>query len=208
MSRDTSEGGEEAGESGREQRGMTRRRLVASGAATWATVGLAGCNYITDPGPETPAVSTETTTTGNATAGNETASNTTDDGGDSGGSGSGGDSGGGGSGGQETETSCASVGRFSRGMEVGLHVAIYDPETGEPLGADAVDSVTVEFPDAEYGPVELNWEGPHEAYDRDMWGSKIETDEETEPGTYEYEVNVASDEDEVAATISDRFTIV
>jgi hypothetical protein len=185
---------------------MTRRRLVASGAATWATVSLAGCSYITDPGVDTPTVSTETTTTGNVSTGNETSgpSEPTEEGTEE-------------STPEETETAteeetgtsgCASIGRFTRGMEVGLHVAIYDPETGDPLGADAIDAVTIEFPDADYGPVELNWEGPHEAWDRDTWGSKIVTDEETDPGTYEYEVNVASNEDTVAATISDRFTIV
>ena len=121
--------------------GMTRRRLVASGAATWASVSLAGCNYITDPGVETPAVSTETTTTGNTSTTNETSNTTDSDGGT-------GDDSTDGSTEEETGTSCASIGRFSRGMEVGLHVAIYDPETGEPLGADAVDSVTIEFPDA------------------------------------------------------------
>ena len=199
MPQDTagSNDGTDSDESETGRSGITRRRLVASGAATWASVSLAGCNYITDPGVETPAVSTETTTTGNTSATNET-SDTTGDEGESAATPTE----------EETGTSCASVGRFSRGMEVGLHVAIYHPETGEPLGADAVDSVTIEFPDADYGPVELNWEGPHEAYDRDTWGSKIETDADTDPGTYEYEVNVASDEETVAATISDRFTIV
>ena len=205
MNRDTSsETAEEAtgggGESD-ERSALTRRRLVATGAATWASVSLAGCNYITDPGVETPAVSTETTTTGNTSTTNETSNTTDSDGGTD-------DDSTGGSNEEETGTSCASIGRFSRGMEVGLHVAIYDPETGEPLGADAVDSVTIEFPDADYDPLELNWEGPHEAFDRDTWGSKIETDVDTEPGTYEYEVNVESDEDTVAATVSDRFTIV
>ncbi|MDS0281642.1 hypothetical protein [Haloarcula onubensis] len=204
MPRDTADldDGTVPGESETEQRkgGMTRRRLVATGAATWATVSLAGCNYITDPGVETPAVSTETTTTGNTSTSNETSTDDSSDGG----SDDSGDTGGG----EETETSCASVGRFSRGMEVGLHVAIYDPATGDPLGADAVDGVTVTFPNADYGPVELNWEGPHEAYDRDTWGSKIETDADTEPGTYEYEVHVESENEGDTATITDEFTVV
>ena len=198
---DTAGGGEADTES--EQRGLTRRRLVASGAATWATVSLAGCNYITDPGVETPTVTTETTTTDDPSGVTETTDeNATAD-----------------ADGESTETptetpteesttSCASIGRFSRGMEVGLHVGIYDPETGDPLGADAIDAVTIEFPDADYGPVELNWEGAHEAYDRDTWGSKIVTDADTEPGTYEYEVVVESEREEVASTISDRFTVV
>lgn len=175
---------------------LTRRRLVASGAATWASVSLAGCNYITDPGTETetetPTVTTETTTTDDPSPSNET-----DDG-------------------EQTETpteerttSCANIGRFARGMEVGLHVGIFDPETGDPLGSDAVESVNIEFPDADYDPIELNWEGPHEAYDRATWGAKIVTDATTEPGTYEYVVNVeTSDERDLQTTIMDRFTIV
>jgi hypothetical protein len=219
MPRDTSSTDEEtmSGESEQNQDRsvLTRRRLVASGAATWATVSIAGCNYITDPGVDEPTVTTETTTTDDPSASTDTSEDTggstdapdgtetpaspdtptetTDE--------------------EEEETttttsSCASIGRFARGMEVGLHVGIYDPETGDPLGADAIESVTIEFPDADYGPVELNWEGPHEAYDRDTWGSKIETDGETEPGTYEYEVDVESDRDDVATTISDQFTVV
>jgi len=201
---------------------ITRRRLVASGAATWASVSLAGCNYITDPGPPdeggdggdggddpTPTVTTTTTTTDSppATPTDDGTPGGTDDGGDD----------------TPTETpsptptatptatpteSCDSIGRFFPGMEVGLHVSIYDPETGEALGGDAIDSVTVEFPGADFGPLELNWEGPHEAFSRDSWGSKVVTDDDAEPGTYEYHVSVNGGEADVEGTISDQFTIV
>lgn len=199
-----------------DDRSLTRRRLVAAGAATWASVSVAGCQYITDPGTDTPTetdtptVTTETTTTddpstpgstGSEENESETSAETP----------------------TETETpsptptpteaptttACENVARFAPGMEVGLHVGIFDPESGEPLGADAIESVTVEFPDADYGPLELNWEGAHEAYDAATWGSKIVTDLDTEPGTYEYEVNVdGGEETDIAATIADRFTIV
>lgn len=174
---------------------VSRRRLVAASAATWASVSLAGCTYITDPGVDSesgPTVTNETTTTGN------TSNTTNESGGDSGGES------GGGSGGDD----CASIGRFRAGMEVGLHVGIFDPETGDPLGAESVDSVTVEFPDADYGPVELNWEGAHEAYDRSTWGSKIVTDEDAEPGDYEYEVHIEGDDADVETTVTNQFTIV
>ena len=194
---DSAESTDEAPADGTDKQGLTRRRLVASGAATWATVSLAGCNYITDPGVETPTVTTETTTTDDPSPANGTNESTED-----------GDPEPTETPTEESTTSCASIGRFARGMEVGLHVGIYDPETGDPLGADAIDAVTIEFPEADYGPVELNWEGAHEAYDRDTWGSKIVTDADTDPGTYEYEVNVESDREDVAATISDRFTVV
>ncbi|QKY15490.1 hypothetical protein [Halorubrum sp. CBA1229] len=170
---------------------VSRRRLVAAGAATWASVSLAGCTYITDPGVEPddgePTVTNETTTTGNTTNGTS--------GNESGGDGEGED--------------CASIGRFSAGMEVGLHVGIFDPETGDPLGADAIDSVVVEFPDADYGPLELNWEGAHEAWDRATWGSKIVTDEDTDPGDYEYEVHIEGGEEiDLETTVTNQFTIV
>ncbi len=190
---------------------------MAAGAATWATASVSGCQYITDPGTgdddtDTPTVTTETTTTdepvGPATPTDP--GDGTDDPDDP-------------DGGSEetptptatptptpppTTTSCASLGRFAAGMEVGLHVALYDPETGEPLDDDAVDAVRVEFPDAEYGPLELNWEGDHEAYDADTWGSKIATSPDTERGTYRYEVTVEADDETVETKVADQFTVV
>lgn len=177
---------------------VTRRRVVAAGAATWASVSLAGCTYITDPGP---TVTNETTTTGNSSSGNSSDSdgNTSDsDGNESDGSEDG-----------ESGDDCASIGRFSPGMEVGLHVGIFDPETGDPLGADAVDTVTVDFPDADYGPLELNWKGAHEAFDPATWGSKIVTDPDIEPGEYEYEVHIEGSEGfDFETTVTNQFTIV
>ncbi|MFT4892207.1 MAG: hypothetical protein ACI9YT_003148, partial [Halobacteriales archaeon] len=94
----------------------TRRRLVASGVATWATVSLAGCNYITDPySPEEDDDNTTTVTT---------QTSTTDTPGTADGSPSGTES-------TPTETTtsppttttaCANIGRFAPGMEVGIHV--------------------------------------------------------------------------------------
>lgn len=191
---------------------------MAAGAATWATASVSGCQYITDPGTgdddtdtDTPTVTTETTTTdepvGPATPTPTPSDEGTDDP----------------DGGSEetpsptptptptpppTTTSCASLGRFAAGMEVGLHVALYDPETGDPLGDDAVDAVRVEFPDADYGPLELNWKGDHEAYSADTWGSKIATDADTERGTYRYEVTVEADEETVETKVADQFTVV
>jgi len=189
---------------------------MAAGAATWATASVSGCQYITDPGTgdddtDTPTVTTETTTTddpvGGATPTPEPADGTDDPDATPG---------------EETETptatptptppptttSCASLGRFAAGMEVGLHVALYDPDTGDPLGDDAVDAVRVEFPDADYGPLELNWQGDHEAYSADTWGSKIATDADTEQGTYRYEVTVEADDETVETKVADQFTVV
>ncbi|WP_415383398.1 hypothetical protein [Halosimplex sp. TS25] len=199
-------------------RSVTRRRLLASGAAAWATTSVSGCQYITDPGTgdsedtTTPTVTTETTTTDEPVAQpTPTPSDGTDDTADS-------------TPGEGTDTptdtptptetppptttACSLAGQFAAGMEVGLHVSIYDPETGEALGDESLDRVTVEFPDADYGPLELNWAGDHEAYAGDTWGSKIATDTDTESGTYRYEVSVESDDVDVETTVSDRFTVV
>lgn len=190
---------------------VTRRRLVASGAAAWATVSLAGCRYITDPGvdtPEetpTPTVTTETTTTDSPTPDPDATPTPTPD-----------------PDATPTETptptptptppatttACESIGEFVPGMEVGLHVGVYDSETGEPLGDDDLRAVAVEFPEADYGRRELNWRGDHERYDEQTWGTKIVTDPDAQPGTYRYEVTVVGEEGEVQATVTNRFTLI
>lgn len=188
------------GSTGREsEEGLSRRRVLATGAATWATVSLAGCTYITDPGTETPTVTTETSTTdeegstpvngetptdGNETEGGES---TTTSG--------------------PTTTACSSSNIFQPGMEIGLHVTVFDSETGDVLSDDAIESVLVSFPDADIEPMELNWEGAHEEYSLDTWGSKLVTDANIDPDTYNYEVTVLHD-DETTTTITDQFKIV
>ena len=184
----------------------TRRRLIASGATAWATVSLAGCSYITDPGPpnqdETNTGDQDGTNTGdgtnassdgstdgtndNATVTNETTTTNNTDGGDD----------------------CANSREFPAGREVGLNVGVYNSKTGEFLGGDAIDQVTVRFPDAEFDPLELSWSGPHEQYIPDGWGGKIETDPDMEPGTYQYEIHIeGADVFNGKETIVDRFSI-
>lgn len=173
---------------------ITRRRIIASGAATWATVSLAGCERIADPGPpdedggggggggdgdEAPA--------GNTTVTNETTA--TDEPSD------------------EETTECASIRRFASGMEIGLHVGVLDDNSGSHLGDDAIDSVTIEFPDADFEPLELNWNGAHEVHSETTWGGKLVTDEDLESGTYRYEITVDGD-DVDSETVVDEFTIV
>lgn len=201
--------------------GVSRRRLVASGAAAWATASLAGCRYITDPGTgdsddtPTPTISTETTTTDEPVEPTETPDDDDDDdetpGGDT-------------PDGTPTETptptatptptpgptttGCASLSEFAGGMEVGLHVFVYDSETGDALGEESIDSVVLDFPNADYGPLELDWRGKHERYSRDAWGSKVVTDADAESGTYQYEVTVDGEDPEFEATVSDRITIL
>ncbi|WP_128223225.1 hypothetical protein [Halobacteriaceae bacterium SHR40] len=178
----------------------TRRRLLASGATVWTTVSLAGCSYITDPGaPDQDESDTgdqdgtdtggNTTTDGtgeNATVTNETTTTNDTDGGDD----------------------CANSREFPAGREVGLNVGVYNSKTGEYLGGDAIDQVTVEFPNADFDPLELSWSGPHEQYIPDGWGGKIQTDPDMEPGTYQYEIHIeGADVFDGKETIADRFSI-
>jgi hypothetical protein len=102
---------------------------------------------------------------------------------------------------------CASIRRFSAGMEVGLHVEIFDDDTGDFLGDGAVEGVSIEFPDADYGPVDLNWEGDHEAYSETTWGGKIVTSEDADAGEYRYEITVDRGDGDTE-TLVDEFTIV
>ena len=186
-----------AGDSADNESGVSRRRLLASGAATWATVSVAGCNYITDPGPpedNDDGGDDNDVPTGNATVTNETTTT-------------------GGSDGSDETTSgddCQSKQEFNAGEEVALNVGVYESDSGDFLGADALNSVTVEFPDEpDLEPVELSWSGPHEQYIPDGWGGKLETISDMEPGTYQYEISIDGDEvfdDE--ERIADRITIV
>ncbi|ACV11405.1 hypothetical protein Huta_1229 [Halorhabdus utahensis DSM 12940] len=188
MSQDES-GDDEGGRSGPGSN-LSRRELVASGAVTWATVGLAGCSYITDPGPEDSDEQTDTggeTTPGgdgNTTVTNETTTT---------------ESGGGGG--------CASFGRFLSGMDVAMNVDVFDQQSGEHLDSSAVDGVKVEFPDADFDPLELDWSGPHEEFTDEQWGGKLST-ADAEPGTYRYEIVVEGDRVGGEERISDQFKIV
>jgi hypothetical protein len=210
-------------ESDDEQSVVTRRRLVA-GAAGWATVGLAGCSRILDPSMREDDDGNGSGNGDGTGNGNGADTPTADGNGDGTGNG---DSGGNGNGSGtptgnttvtnettttspgETTTSgggCASIRRFSAGMEVGLHVGVFDSDSGSALGDNSVEGVTVEFPDADFEPIELNWEGDHEVYDESTWGGKLETNEDVDPGTYRYEISV--DGEDVEQTIVDEITIV
>lgn len=191
----------DGGDSTDDQSGLSRRDLLASGAATWATVGVAGCNYITDPGPPDRDDGSDGTNDGDdaAPTGNATVTNETTTTGDPGGS-------------DETTSGggCQSQQEFKSGEEVALNVGVYKSDTGEYLGSDSISAVTVEFPDEpDIEPVELSWSGPHEEYIPDGWGGKLEAISEMEPGTYQYEIAIDGsevfDEEE---RIADRVTIV
>lgn len=208
-----------------EDAGVSRRRLITTGAAAWTTVSVAGCNYITDPGTPTSSdggdggdgtdggtdggdgggtdggdgatatpvptgsatVTNDTTTTASPSTPTETPTPTP----------------------TPTETACESRREFAPGMEIGLNVGVYDSDSGAFLGDDAIDGVTVRFPNDDYGPLSLSWSGEHEQYVPDGWGGKIETDADIDPGTYRYEITIEGDGSfEDGETITDHFTII
>lgn len=174
--------------------GVSRRKLMAAGAAGWATVGLAGCVDVqgedceedgggttdgggggggTNDGTSNVTVTTQTTTTGGGTP--------TEDGGGGGGG---------------TTTECEQQSIFAPGMDVGFLVSVFDNFTGDKLDADELATVVLEFPYADIDSVELTPSGPHENYVPDKWGGKASVPVDAEPGTYRYEISVATDPDE------------
>ncbi|MFB6110231.1 MAG: hypothetical protein ABEJ60_05080 [Halodesulfurarchaeum sp.] len=181
--------------------GMTRRRMLAAGATTWASVSLAGCvHYLTGPGDD-GGKQTTTPEDGQGTNTTVTANTTT-----TGSPGTGGDS----TGGAPTTTACQQSVKFLPGMEIGMLIDVFNSEDGSFAGTDAVDSVTVSFPDADIESKELEWSGSHESHSEESWGGTVETSADTEPGTYRYEVTVEPkpDADIDGVTITDQFTIV
>jgi hypothetical protein len=162
---------EEAADSGLRS-GVSRRRLLAAGAATWATVGLAGCGgnggdggsdgtATSEPEPANYVVTAETGT-GEVPEGAAFAS------------------------------SCSASRRFVPGMLVVWYVGIYDPETGEQLTDEDLDSVEVSINGGE--TVELAWAGDDEENPADEWSGSWTVPEDTEPQTLNYEVNVTDGE--------------
>ncbi|MFW5918786.1 MAG: hypothetical protein ACOCSF_01140 [Halanaeroarchaeum sp.] len=190
-----------------DESGVSRRKLMAAGAAGWATVGLAGCSTVqpdcededgdngnsgTDGGDDVTATTQTTTTDGDTPT-------TTEEGGDGGG--------GGGDGGTTTE--CAQSSVFAPGMDIGFLVDIYDDLSGDKLDDEALSSVTITFPFADLEPVELTPSGPHQDHVSDKWGGKVSMPIDAEPGTYKYEIEIARDpDDDPDSVITDEVKLV
>lgn len=205
--REAAETGGKTGRSAGEQddSGLTRRKWVTAGAATWASASLAGCNYLTGPGDDGGTPTPEETTTGEMTTTQGTGdgtnttvttqTTTTDSNG--------------GNGGATTTEDCGSVSTFSPGMEIGIIVGVFESTTGSFLGSQAIESVEVDFPTGAFDTLELEWEGPHESFSTDGWGQTLQIAEDATPGTYQYEVTIVP-KDGVgidASTVIDQFSI-
>lgn len=188
--------------------GVTRRRMIVAGAATWASVGFAGCVEISGDDCEE-----ETTEDGGGGGGgggqqttqdgqqpNTTVTSSTTTTGDTGS----------GDGSTGTTTSCSPRAEFLPGMEIGVLIDVFNSVDASFAGTDAVESVTLSFPDRDIEPQELSWTGSHETHSEKSWGSTVETPPDADKGTYRYEVTVEpkADADLDKTTVTDSFTIV
>jgi len=185
--------------------GVSRRRLMAAGAAGWATVSLAGCTKSSGGGDDggntggdetdgetTDYTVTSTTTTTTAPAGTTSTEESSD-----------------GGGGATTTTECTQSSIFAPGMDIGFLVSVYDQLSGALLGDDELATVTIAFPDADFEPIELSPSGPHEAHVTDKWGGKLSAPVDAEPGTYKYEIRVGDGPDaEPTLIVVDELTLV
>ncbi|UWG46814.1 hypothetical protein HSRCO_0518 [Halanaeroarchaeum sp. HSR-CO] len=160
----------------------TRRKLMAAGAASWATVGLAGCSgnggdpteeptdepTTAEPQPEDFVV-TEDMQTGSdgipATAGFVSA--------------------------------CSPTRTFSPGMLAVWNVGIYDPETGDVVDDAEIESVQVTMSSSDVAAadgesVEITWAGDEDENPHDWWNGAWTVPEDAAAGTVEYTVEIST----------------
>ena len=179
---------EEAGDSG-----VSRRRLLASGAATWASVSVAGCpgdggdgETATETAPGT-ATETETETeTATPEPQPENYVVTTETWA--------------GSSGVPASigfmSACATTNTFVPGMQVVFFVGVFDPETGEKLGSGDLDSVQVSLGDG-METVALSWSDEHghaAEGEGSNWVGSWTLPEDIEPAEMSYTVELSGSE--------------
>jgi hypothetical protein len=155
-----------------------RRRMVLTGAATWATVGLAGCGQNSGDGADSPTdTDADTDSPTDADPSGSPAPEdyvVTDDmvAGSQGLPESGG-----------LLSANAPTRRFVPGMEAVWKVGVYDADTGDILGSGDLDGVAVNVDGGD--TVDLSWSGGEEE-----WSGSWTIPEDTEPGTFTYTVEV------------------
>jgi len=85
-------------------------------------------------------------------------------------------------------SSCAPSTRFVPGMQVVFYVGIYDPETGDQLTDEDLESAVVNIDGGQ--SVELGWAGDDEENAAQEWAGSYVIPEDTETGTKSYSVEV------------------
>ena len=165
----------------------TRRRLLATGAATWATVGLAGCMG-DDGGDGSDGGSSEArnyVVTAETGAGSEGVPESAG-----------------------FISSCSASRYFVPGMQAVFYVGIFDPETGDQLTDEDLESVVVNIDGLQN--VELGWAGDDEENPADEWGGSFVIPEDTEVGSYSYTVEVTNGDDnyQTVGILEDSFEVI
>jgi len=103
---------------------------------------------------------------------------------------------------------CGPERQFATDMNVSFAIGVYDSETGEIVGSDTLDSVTVESTDGSFDAVELEWqEGGEDS--TAQWFGTLDTSS-LSPGTYGYEVVVTNGDANFynVGIASNQFTII
>jgi hypothetical protein len=208
---EASDGPEREADASTESSGTTRRRLLASGAATWATVAVAGCssddgeNTTTDdePGPE-PTTAPDTETTEEETPTPEPQPEnfvvTTETW-----------TGGGVPAPISFMSSCARSDTFVPGMQMVFFVGVFDPDTGDRLTDEDLDGAQINLGDG-METIELEWTDEYEYTTRNegnSWVGSWDIPEDAEPQSLSYTVEVSTDANvQNVGVLSDAVEIV
>ncbi|MFB6133959.1 MAG: hypothetical protein ABEJ55_03125 [Halanaeroarchaeum sp.] len=178
----------------------TRRKLMAAGAASWATVGLAGCSS------NAAETTTTTTTTQTTTQEPEPQSYVVTD-----------DMAVGSTGvpsGHNFLSACSPSRKFLPGMQAIWYVGVYHPETGEQLTDEDLGKkgVEIHFTNRDWDPVALGWAGDDEEHPAQEWGGSIVLPADASPGEVTYEVTIPKKPENTEFTpvgiAANSFTIV
>ena len=148
--------------------GLSRRKFVAGSAAGFATVAIAGCagdegepepTTTAEPEPENYVVTDDVIVSSAYVPANA-----------------------------GFAQACSPSRMFAPGMHPVFKIGVYDPETGEHLTDEDLESVVVNIDG--YDSVELAWAGDDEEHPADEWGASWAIPEDAEPGTLSYTVEV------------------
>lgn len=155
---------------------------MAAGAATWATVGLAGCasgggqSETTTTAPTTTTKPQDLVVTTDMATGSESIPVTAG-----------------------FVSACTPTTEFSPGMHAIWDIGIYDPDTGKHADPEIVESVQVTMSSSDVAAadgktVEISWAGDDEENPHDYWNGAWVIPEDAAPGTVNYDVEVSTTE--------------
>ncbi|AOW80728.1 hypothetical protein HTSR_1555 [Halodesulfurarchaeum formicicum] len=165
---------------------LSRRKFVAGTAAGFATVSLAGCTdgngeptTTAEPEPEDYVVTDDIIVSSSYVPENA-----------------------------GFAQACSPSRMFVPGMHPVFKIGVYDPETGEILGNDELESVVVNIDG--HGSVELAWSGDDEEHPADEWSGSWAIPEDVSPGTITYTVEVTDGDAEFqrVGILESSFTVI